>query len=119
MRTYFRLGSLLLPLFALLLAALAGLGAPATAARPGGGPAARLPAPGCPQLWTQVPSVDPGPYYNQLRGVSAVAANDVWAVGYDGDVGSSSNHTLAEHWNGSAWTVSPGTAPAYSYFNGV
>src|SRR5207247_2279435 len=36
-----------------------------------------------------------------FRGVAAVSANDVWAVGY-GAPG-----TLTERWNGTAWSVVP------------
>ena len=38
---------------------------------------------------------------NALLGVSAVAANDIWAVGY------SDSSTLIEHWNGIAWSIVP------------
>ena len=40
---------------------------------------------------------------NLLEAVSAVSASDVWATGYD--VGGSTAQTLAEHWDGSAWTI--------------
>ncbi len=40
---------------------------------------------------------------NELLGVSARAAKDVWAVGYYG--GNADHHTLIEHWNGTAWSV--------------
>ena len=39
--------------------------------------------------------------YSQFLGVRSIAANDAWAVGTVG------NQTLAMHWNGSAWTVTP------------
>lgn len=39
-----------------------------------------------------------------LTAVSGVASNDVWAVGYANSA-SSVNQTLAEHWNGSNWTI--------------
>jgi hypothetical protein len=47
-------------------------------------------------------------------GVSALSANDVWAVGGD------SGNTLVEHWNGSAWSIvaSP-NAGGSSYLTGV
>jgi hypothetical protein len=38
-----------------------------------------------------------------LDGVAAFAPDDVWAVGFSGAIA----RTLAEHWNGSAWTVVP------------
>jgi hypothetical protein len=47
---------------------------------------------------------------NALRGVAAVASNNVWAVGdaikTPGD-GVSVYRTLIEHWTGSSWTVVP------------
>ncbi len=41
-----------------------------------------------------------------LNGVAEVAANDVWAVGVDG-----LDHTLALHWDGSAWSRIPSPSP--------
>jgi hypothetical protein len=47
---------------------------------------------------------------NTLRGLAAVSASDVWAVGssfksaFDG---SSVSKTLIEHWNGTAWSIVP------------
>ena len=63
--------------------------------------------------WTAVPSPNPnpplsgGPVSNELRGVAAVAADDVWAVGQSFDYGAS--RTLVVHWDGTSW--SPVTAP--------
>lgn len=42
---------------------------------------------------------------NQLFGVTAVAANDVWAVG--ATIGATATQTLIEHWDGAAWTIVP------------
>lgn len=54
--------------------------------------------------WTIVSSPSPNTNLNILYGVSAVSANDVWAVGYSDD--SSGNiSTLIEHWDGSQWSV--------------
>jgi len=39
-----------------------------------------------------------GPLYGFFRGASADAANDIWAVGYSGNV------TFSEHYNGTSWT---------------
>jgi hypothetical protein len=44
-----------------------------------------------------------------LSGVSAVSANDVWAVG--GFFKGRRNRPLAEHWNGTAWSIVPVPAP--------
>jgi hypothetical protein len=51
--------------------------------------------------WTVVPTPNPDPYFDALYGVSAVASDDVWAVGSV----NSGHATLIEHWNGTAWTV--------------
>jgi hypothetical protein len=49
----------------------------------------------------------------ELLAVSADSANDAWAVGDSYQPSNSVNHTLAEHWNGQAWTrlatIDPGT----------
>ncbi len=56
--------------------------------------------------WTAIEPPRVGSSYNALQGVSGVARNDVWAVGY-----SSQKYypnyplPLVEHWNGSAWSV--------------
>jgi hypothetical protein len=51
--------------------------------------------------WTNVTAPSVGSRDNYLQGVTAVAAYDVWAVGYF----CNTYQTLFEHWNGSAWTV--------------
>jgi hypothetical protein len=59
--------------------------------------------------WSVVPSAN-NDKLNYLRGVSAVASNDVWAVGdaiKDSFDGISVSHGLIEHWNGTAWTIVP------------
>jgi hypothetical protein len=65
--------------------------------------------------WTVVPSPSPGARQNILYGVAAISDSDVWAVGGSQDA-NSVWHTLAEHWNGTAWTVVP-TADAGSSGN--
>ena len=58
--------------------------------------------------WTsvQIPSV--ANFDSFLTAVSAVSSNDVWAVGYS-DTTSGPHHyqPLAEHWDGTAWTIIP------------
>ena len=58
--------------------------------------------------WTsvQIPSV--ANFDSFLTAVSAVSSNDVWAVGFS-DTTSGSHHfqPLAEHWDGTAWTIIP------------
>jgi hypothetical protein len=60
--------------------------------------------------WSVVPSPNVGPSWNKLFGVTARAANDVWAVGtsYQGtpSIGVTAR-TLIEHWNGASWSVVP------------
>src|SRR6266540_1494591 len=51
--------------------------------------------------WSIVPSPSPDNQFNELRGVAAISANDIWAVGSVGGA------PLALHWNGSAWSVIP------------
>lgn len=41
---------------------------------------------------------------DQLYGVTALAANDAWAVGYDTD-GNQLNTGAIEHWNGTQWST--------------
>jgi hypothetical protein len=58
--------------------------------------------------WTsvQIPAVTN--FDSFLTAVSAVSSNDVWAVGFS-DTTSGSHHfqPLAEHWDGTAWTIIP------------
>lgn len=68
--------------------------------------------------WSIVPSPSPGFFDNDLYGLAAVSANDVWAVGsYTADT---SDPTLIEHWNGTNWSVifSPNVADG-NYLTGV
>jgi hypothetical protein len=74
------------------------------------------------QAWAQVPSPHPNrAESSSLYSVTAVSADDVWAVGNSQarDVGL----TLAEHWNGRRWSVVPtpgqGGTGTFSYLNGV
>lgn len=56
---------------------------------------------------------------NSINGVAAVSASDIWAVGgYDaynssaGDAGVDLSGTLAEHWDGTRWSVVPVPDPS-------
>jgi hypothetical protein len=53
--------------------------------------------------WSIVPSPNVSSYEDYLRGVTALSANDVWAVGfyYTGHI----YETLVEHWDGTSWSV--------------
>lgn len=45
---------------------------------------------------------------NTLTGVTAVSANDLYAVGFFADFTTAGQHeTLVEHWDGLAWTIIP------------
>lgn len=55
--------------------------------------------------WTVVPSQDPGGTGDIFYGVTALAPDDVYAVGQR--LGSSTDQGLIEHWDGSAWHVAP------------
>ncbi|TCO54826.1 hypothetical protein [Actinocrispum wychmicini] len=55
--------------------------------------------------WTVVPSPSIG-VFPHLNGVSARAANDVWAVGYSPTAIGGQEQNAALHWDGTAWTVS-------------
>jgi hypothetical protein len=60
--------------------------------------------------WSLVSSPSPDKQFNELRGVAALSANDVWAVGYRGGTKSETPiETFILHWNGTTWTqvVSP------------
>ena len=67
-------------------------------------------------VWQQVQSPNPlsgnDTDQNWLTAVSAVAADDIWAVGRYGnhDLGVL-DQTLIEHWNGSRWSVVPSPSP--------
>src|SRR5215472_14250295 len=51
--------------------------------------------------WSVVSSPNVGTTSNSLYGVAVVSPNDVWAVG------TSTNATLIENWNGTQWNVVP------------
>jgi hypothetical protein len=61
--------------------------------------------------WSVVPSVYPGnDIQSVLYSVSAVSANDVWAVGSTHN-GTLPSRTLIEHWDGTQWSIVPGPNP--------
>jgi len=53
-----------------------------------------------------VTSPNPGRAYNSLSGVTAIATNDVWAIGFYSN-NLYSTQSLTEHWNRSTWSVVP------------
>jgi hypothetical protein len=63
--------------------------------------------------WSAVPSPNPSNQADTvLKSVTAVSANDVWAVGYYVD--STGEYTVIEHWDGTSWSVvsSPNPGPS-------
>lgn len=79
----------------------------------------RTPIPACGLAWRMVPNPDRGTYLNNLYGVAAVAATNVWAVGRYTDGGES--QTQIKHWDGIQWRVvpSPNLAARNSSLQGV
>ena len=54
--------------------------------------------------WNIVTSPSPDKQFNELRGVAALSANNVWAVGYRGGTKSETPiETLILHWDGGSW----------------
>jgi hypothetical protein len=78
-------------------------------------------APVCDPNWTIVPSANTGSN-NILHGITAIASNDVWAVGqYTSPSGPTAYPTLAEHWDGTAWSVvsTPNVGTYHNAFQAV
>jgi hypothetical protein len=61
--------------------------------------------------WNVVPSPNVGggspSAFNELSGVAAVSANNVWPVGRFPDPNTNVYKTLTENWDGSSWSVIP------------
>jgi hypothetical protein len=55
--------------------------------------------------WSVVSSPNVGTLTNELLGVTAVSANDIWAVGFVVTTSFGSTQTLTLHWNGTSWSV--------------
>ncbi len=69
--------------------------------------------------WSVVPAASPAADYNGLQAVAAGSGTDAWAVGTLRASPGAAFRTLAEHWNGTAWTVagtpSPGSGDDWLY----
>src|SRR5205085_11202076 len=74
---------------------------------PGAAPADCVPG----AAWETVAAPDGGSYANNLYGVTALTANDAWAVGEQYSSSYGSYVPMIEHWNGSTWAVA--TASPY------
>jgi hypothetical protein len=56
--------------------------------------------------WKVIQSPHVGDLYAVLNSISAISANDIWAVGiYANKTVMGNSETLLEHWNGTSWTV--------------
>ena len=56
------------------------------------------------KTWRVVPTPNSGQRNNYLNSVTAIASDDVWAVGQEDD-NSGDFWTLVMHWDGKAWTI--------------
>jgi Phosphoesterase family len=61
--------------------------------------------------WSAVPTPHVGPEANSLYGVAALPDGTAWAVGIRTQASGHTARSLAEHWNGHAWTVVPTPNP--------
>lgn len=60
--------------------------------------------------WSLSPTPVPGTANVMLKGITAISANDIWAVG--GEAASSSQSlSIIEHWDGSSWSLVPSQSP--------
>src|SRR5438094_8591444 len=64
--------------------------------------------------WQIIASPNGSREVNELHSVSALAENDVWAVGVSYNTECTLGSTLIEHWNGSRWSVVPSPNPSAS-----
>jgi len=67
--------------------------------------------------WSVVANPSPDSNYYALRGISAVSANDIWAVGDFQKIHGRDNN-LIEHWNGTQWEIVLSPRPG-NYFNSL
>jgi len=68
--------------------------------------------------WSLFPGPEFGPEEEpEIAGMTAVSADDIWAVGTMAFVGGGNNQTLFEHWDGTSWTAQLG--PGYGFFKAV
>jgi len=70
------------------------------------------------KAWHIVPSPNVGPksvfQSNQLYGITAVSAKDIWAFGsFFAADGSNQQFTLVLHWDGTRWKIAPSPSPTH------
>lgn len=87
-------------------------------------PAAALAATACvTSPWAVVSTPNTGTTGDQLLSVSGVSSSDVWTVGGVIDLSHGVATPIAEHWNGSAWSLVPtaslGSSSGLFYLDGV
>ena len=67
-------------------------------------------------IFNIIPSPSPNAAGNTLNAVTALAADDAWAVGFQNDNQLNGARTLTQHWDGTKWTTvaspNPGSTPA-------
>lgn len=62
--------------------------------------------------WTPVPLQEPNATSVNINSLTAISANDIWAVGETaGGSSASDGSTLIEHFNGSDWSIVPSPTP--------
>jgi hypothetical protein len=71
--------------------------------------------------FTMVRTPTPKRGFDRLSGVTAIARNDVWAVGdsIPRSFPAKSTHNVAMHWDGSAWTLVPAPTRRFAHFDQV
>jgi hypothetical protein len=65
--------------------------------------------------WSKVASPSPGPFNSVLFAVSAVRADDAWAVGDLTKTAGGGDRALIEHWNGTKWSQVTAANPSSSF----
>ena len=60
--------------------------------------------------WQVVPSPSEN-YITNLNAITAISANDIWAVGSTELENSGTSFTLIEHWDGTSWSIIPSPSP--------
>jgi hypothetical protein len=73
-------------------------------------------------IWANVsaPSMNVNGGLISLRGVAAISATDIWAVGDQQNLLANTISTITEHWNGTAWSIiATPNPPVGSGLNGV
>jgi len=69
------------------------------------------------QSWTEVPTPSFSINYDYFTGVSALASNDVWAVGFYDNTTTQKDTPILLHWNGQQWNSMPAPEQGNLDFN--